>query len=149
MKKYLIGIIILIVVLALIILDLNFDEVYCTKVYIDINSGDIREQNFLMFFKLTDTVKKTNFSEMAKDLNVIQSASVPEWKMEGLSNTLLYHKCIYTKWTGSPTVCERLVRMLKAKEVSKLKQKELISQAMIYLKNGEIDEIMKMASRIN
>lgn len=143
MKKYTMGTVALLaLMLLLVILVLNFNKVYCTQIDIDINSGDIREQKFIMFFKAAETVKATSFSKMVRAMVVIQNT--PIWKTVEIRDTLAYRVYIYNKWHGSISACETFVKLLKTKTISNSKQKELVEQAIIYLKNGEINKIEEM-----
>ena len=147
MKKHTIGIIaLLVLILLFIILVSSFEKAYCTQVYIDINSGDIREQKYVMFFKISETVKATDFSKTARDLSVIQNT--PIWEIVQIRDTLFHKVFIYSKWHGSISECEKFTELLKMKEFPVLKQKELIEQVLIHLKNGEIDKIEEIMSDI-
>ena len=147
MKKYVVGIAV-VILLAVIVGIVAHSRAYCTEMSIDINSGDIRKQKYVMFFRAADTVETTEFSAAARDAGIVGKVSAPVWKVVEIRDTPFRRVYIYNEWHGSRFACERFIEWVESQDFSEAERKESIGQAIGHLRNGEIKEMILFSDSV-
>jgi len=143
-RKLLILLLISLVILPLVlwhlivIFDLN--EFWCIRTELDIHSGDIRQQRYIAFVKVSENINTTSFSRLVRDLNLLEPNYQPVWRLVDISGTLFYKIYDAGKWSKEVHWSKFLFELLNESKLSKDQQKDIVKLFMNYLEKGETDK---------
>lgn len=129
-------------VVAGLLIILYAEKIFCVYTDIDILSGDVRQQRYICFVKVSEKVEQTEFSKYVKEM--IQDLKLQsDWKRVSTTGTLLKKVFVYSKWHGAINDCQTMIDYIKSKE-SKEEQIFLLKKCLECLKNGQTENIIKL-----
>jgi len=118
------------------------EEMACEQSYIDIHSGRVRNRRVVGIVLSSDSIQSTAFSKLAS--KYVGGAQEPEWKLVS-SQSWLSETSPYYHYHSAIGACNSLVMVLNTFRVGEPEKRKYIEQCLVYLNDGEIGKIEKLA----
>ena len=123
-----------IIILSILLLGmyplLGHPRVFSIKDDCDINSGDVRRQIYVCFFRIKNEIHETAFSREVRRLGILVGEE-RIWK--STYKKVLTIKCIYIPFGGTIAKCNFLIEMFDVAKVSDQDRLEILERVFISL----------------